>query len=317
MNGLQTWLFNFHWLRPMGFLLLIPIGIVWWFCVRNSGSQQPLSQQVSPHLLKHLVVNPAKQSRVQPSAVLLGLWLLGTVALAGPSWRREPSPFASDTSNLWVVLKLTPSMESNDVLPSRLERVRNKLHDLMQNRKGSATGLVVYSRSAHLVMPPTSDSGVIDEMLQSLDPGVMPGEGDALVNALTLVVEDIERDSVAASILVIADTCEHAQHPLLQNWRTSHRATVQWLAPVALDSSLAGLGVDKASDILNARLVRLTADDADIDQVANHAKSSLVASTTDPSARWRDDGYWLLWPIAIGVALWSRRGWSIASGSLT
>ncbi|TWT52959.1 hypothetical protein Pla22_05870 [Rubripirellula amarantea] len=317
MSGLLSWLADFHWLRPMGFWLLVPIAAVYWFCVRNNSLQQSLSDQVAPHLLKHLVVDGGKQTRLRPAEVLLGLWLLGTIALAGPSWRKEPSPFADDASNLWVILKLTPSMQSDDVLPSRLERVRNKLHDLMELRKGSATGLVVYSESAHLVVPPTNDSGVIVEMLQSLDPGVMPGEGDSLADALTLTAEHIKRDSVAASILVIADSAEDPQQASLQLWKKSYRVGLQWWVPIAPESNLAGLGIEEAAKILDVSLERLTPDDADIKVVAGHAKSSLVTSMTDPSAQWRDEGYWLLWPIGIGAAFWSRRGWSVASGGLS
>lgn len=312
MSNAYTLIAEFHWLRPSGFVLLVPVALIWWFCVCRSNSQRSLESQVAPHLLKHLVVQPETRSHWDPGTVLLGLWLVGTIALAGPSWRQEPSPFATDESNLWIVLKLTPSMESDDVLPSRLERVRNKLHDLMGLRKGSATGLVVYSESSHLVMPPTGDNGVIDEMLQSLDSSVMPGEGDSLTGAITMVAEHIERDSVAASILIVADAADTSQQSALRKWNDAHGIAIQWLVPIATESSLSGLGVAEAAEALDADVVRLSADDADIQQIAGRAKSAMVASITDPSARWRDDGYWLLWPIVIGAALWSRRGWSVA-----
>ncbi len=54
------------------------------------------------------------------------------VAMAGPSWEREPSPFADDTAGLVVLLKASTTMEATDVQPSRLERSKHKLRDLLE-----------------------------------------------------------------------------------------------------------------------------------------------------------------------------------------
>ena len=54
------------------------------------------------------------------------------VALAGPAWQREPAPFADDTAVLAIVLKVTPSMLTEDIQPTRLSRSVQKIHDLLR-----------------------------------------------------------------------------------------------------------------------------------------------------------------------------------------
>src|SRR5262249_62274616 len=102
---------------------------------------------------------------------------LGVVALAGPTWEREPAPFAEDRAVLAIVLKVTPSMQSQDVQPTRLARATEKIRDLLAQRPGAKTALFAYAGSAHRVMPLTSDSGIIEAFAAELAPGVVAGDG--------------------------------------------------------------------------------------------------------------------------------------------
>ena len=65
-------------------------------------------------------------------------------------------------------------MRSNDVLPTRLERARIKILDLVAARTGARTALIAYAGSAHVVIPPTTDIDVIKPFLEGLDPAIMP-----------------------------------------------------------------------------------------------------------------------------------------------
>ena len=39
--------------------------------------------------------------------------------------------------------------------------------------------------------------------------------------------------------------------------------------------------------------------------------ASHLAQASDPDAQWRDEGWWLLWPAALLMLLWFRRGWTM------
>jgi Ca-activated chloride channel family protein len=77
---------------------------------------------IAPHLLAPLVIRAGKTSLLRPEVMLLCALPLSILALAGPSWRQEPSPFAEDRAAAMVVLKIVPSMQASDLQPSRLER---------------------------------------------------------------------------------------------------------------------------------------------------------------------------------------------------
>jgi Ca-activated chloride channel family protein len=59
-------------------------------------------------------------------------------------------------------------------------------------------------------------------------------------------------------------------------------------------------------------VVRLSVDEADVQQVAQRAQSDFKAVAGSASGdRWRDAGYLLLPPIALLALFWSRRGWLV------
>lgn len=308
---------DFHFLRPGWLLLLLPSFGLWWQLVRAEDPRRDLGNEIAPHLLMHLVTRPEANSRLRPTRLLLALWLVGSIAIAGPSFRRQPSPFAEDNARLIIVVKMTPSMMTNDLLPSRLERVRTKLHDLLDLRRGAGTGLIAYSGSAHLVMPVTTDGAVIDHMLQSLDPSVMPTEGDNIVEALSLAAKQIEppqqvgQPPTAGSILLVTDGVEASQVTAMGRWRSKSSVSVQILAPLASDAALDRSGLAAAATTLGASIFRVTADDRDITSIASRADRAITTIANDDSIEWRDDGYLLVPILAVGMLFWCRRGWSV------
>ena len=133
---------------------------------------------IAPHLLEHLRVDAADRFRVRPIHLTSLAMLLGTLAVAGPTWDRELSPFAEDTAPLVIVLDVSQSMNAVDVQPTRLERAKQKVRDLLELRPGARTALVAYSGSAHTVLPLSDDATMFEAFLDGLDTDVMPRPGD-------------------------------------------------------------------------------------------------------------------------------------------
>jgi Ca-activated chloride channel family protein len=87
---------------------------------------------------------------------------------------------------LVIAIEVSDSMRSNDLQPTRLDRARFKVMDLVAARTGSRTALIAYAGSAHIVVPPSTDSEVLQPFLESLDPVIMPSPGANAGNVLPL-----------------------------------------------------------------------------------------------------------------------------------
>ena len=300
---------DFHFIRPFWLLSFIPLLLVWWGLVRRRDQVRRWQTMIEPHLLKHLLVGEQSKKLLRPINLLLILWLMTVIALAGPTWQKEPSPFLDNEAGLMVLLKVSESMENSDVQPSRLERAKQKSQDLLEIRQGASTGLIVYSGSAHLVMPITRDDRIINMMLEDITPELMPVEGDVLTDALKLADRMVGQSGLPGSLLVIADTVAPGQ----QTDQNAHEITfpVQFLSMLPDGSSL-DQGLLSLAKKLDARVERLSIDQADVQQIAGRAETK-QAEIVDPKQgeRWKDSGYLLLPLIGLAMLMWFRKGWAL------
>jgi len=298
---------EFHWLRPWWLLALIPCGGLIWRLYTLHDPILRWRQLIAPQLLPHLLIHAEQRHRASPLALLSVCWLLIVLALAGPTWQREPAPFGDDTAVLAIVLKVTPSMLAEDIQPTRLARSVQKIHDLLAQRPAAKTSLIAYSGSAHQVLPFTTDAAVLSSLAAELSPGVMPKEGDSAAAALRQAGQMIAHSGSRGWILWIADTVSSDQLAALQQPQTSPTAPATLLAVASYGPERQALM--NAATTLQLPVVNVTPDDTDVNKLAANTRFS--TSTESGGDRWRDSGYWLV-PILSALCLgWFRRGWMI------
>lgn len=298
-----------HLLRPLWLWALAPAFLIWlglWLLQDRVSAWKKL---IDPHLLEHLIVEREHRRRLRPIHLTLVLWLLCAIALAGPTWEREPSPFADDQAGLMVLLKASGTMEATDVQPSRMERAKHKLTDLLELREGAATGLIAYSGSAHLVMPLTRDRRIVTAMASEIGPEIMPVDGDALGEAIDGAARVFDRAGVPGSVLVIADAVSPSQVDALAT--AAPGLPVQFLAVSPRDAAL-DPGLQQAAQARNGRVVRLAVDQDDVERIARTAQTDFRPTPMDEAGEhWKDAGYLLIPVIALIALAWSRRGWVV------
>ena len=302
---------DFHFLRPWLLLALVPAAWLWWALRRGDDARQAWKGIVARHLLSHLLRGEERRSRFGPLELIACGWLVTVIAVSGPSWRRAPSPFADDTAALAIVVKVSPSMLTEDVQPSRLARATEKIHDLLARRAGTKTALIAYAGTAHVVMPLTTDGGIIDNFAEALDPRIMPAEGDAAAAALQLADRAL-RSAGSGSILWLADGVAPEQIAALAAWRRSSATPVRLLPPLLPGGELDA--VTAAARAADATLVRLAADDADVNTLAHDAKFSTVGGG-GAGDRWEDGGYWFTPAVALLLLVFFRRGWMVRTAA--
>jgi Ca-activated chloride channel family protein len=173
-------------------------------------------------------------------------------------------------------------------------------------------GLIAYSGSAHLVMPLTRDSRIVEQMAQALEPSVMPVQGEALADTLKLAQQQLERAGVPGSIVVMTDSIAASQLSALAGYRQAGGPPVQVLAMVGSRQAATANGLDTGARSLDASLELVTVDDSDVRRLAARATTNIAVAKADKlEARWRDEGYALVPLLVLVALLWARRGWSI------
>ena len=235
---------------------------------------------------------------------MLMAWLLAILAVAGPTWRLEPSPFADDASPLMILLKADASMAQPDPEPSRLERARLKIADLAEARKGQPLGLIAYAGSAHLVLPPTRDTGVVAQMAAEISPDIMPVPGDRLDLALREAARILDQGQQGGNIVVLADAVD-TDPAALQG--ISLNFPLQFLA-LNIQGTSEDDSLRAAARILDAGVEALDIKGGDVAAIVRHAARTPSAKQGEQGGRWQEAGYWLTPLLAVIVLASCRRG---------
>lgn len=303
MSGLAA----FTFLRPLALLALPVLAGLWLLLRHRAAAMEKPTPHVAPHLLAALTIGRAGRNRVAAPDLLLPAAMLMAVAAAGPAWRPAPSPFVSETAPLVIALDLSPSMAMTDLAPSRVERAKQKIRDLVAARAGGRTALVAYSGSAHLVMPLTEDPTVLLPFLEGLDPSIMPVEGRAASKALALAETLLAHEETPGSVLFVTDGIDPADIGAFPRGGSARAALV-----VAPDPGAEIADWARRADVAT---VTATVGDGDVAAVGRALASSLARAAA-ASGRLQDDGWILAIPAALLVLVWFRRGTTLRWGAL-
>ncbi len=307
MSEIGVILGAFHFIRPLLLLLLPAIAFLWWIVRRTRSRRDLPSAGIAPHLRAALTVGGSARRRLRPIDGVALTLTLATLGAAGPTWSRIPNPFVAQSAPVVVVLKVTPSMEETDVAPSRLERGKQKIRDLIALRAGARIALVAYAGSAHVAVPMTDDRSVMVAYLQGLTPDVMPKEGNRAADALVLAIDLLAKEPTPGGVLFVADALDASDVSALQ--------AVD--APVVTILSMLPEGTrDRGFDRLSGPVIPVTPNDTDlrkIDRSLDAAYRQAMLENADQP--WQDRAHWLAWPGALLALLWFRRGWTMQWGA--
>jgi len=328
---------SFHFLHPQWFWLLLPLPVLLWLW-RDPGRAGPAWERVCDRaLLPFLLVQPGGRTSRLPRWLLAAGWLLGVLALADPVWEQQPQPVFRSQEARVVVLDLSLSMLAADLAPSRLERARYKVADILRQSREGQTGLVVFAGDAFAVAPLTSDTDTILALLPPLEPALMPVQGSRVDLGLQQAAQLLQQAGLGrGEVLLVTDgfTGREALDAAGQLKAAGYRVSVLGVGTAEgapLPDGRGGYVRDaqgtivvpalEASDLRElaaaggGRYVAIRTDTADIDQLlldgAPHPGAA-VENTGLQTDVWQSRGPWLVLLLLPLAALVFRRGWLLA-----
>lgn len=235
MDGLG----DFHFLRPLWLLFILPLGALVYALWQRKRLQTGLETHISHSLLQHLTLASHTKVSHYPLIGLFIAWLVAVISMAGPTWEKLPQPVFESESAVIIALDLSPSMLAEDLKPSRIVRAHLKIQDLLQQRKEGVTALIVYAGEAHTVTPFTDDTQTISNLLATLTPGILPLPGSNPEMAIEVAKDLIQSSRITkASILLITDDIAE-----------SAVETISRSLPNTVDLSIIGVGTDSGAPI--------------------------------------------------------------------
>lgn len=200
---MEQFLTNFHFMRPWWLILLIiPLGFYWKY-FRSIRSKSSWENVCDRKLLNFLLIKGSSGQRRMLGWLSLVAFVSTIIAIAGPTWKKLEAPTMSPENPVMILLNLSSDMKNEDLAPSRLDRAKFKITDLLKGLKTAQTGLITYTDEPFLITPITDDVKIIENLLPIINFDIMPSNGDRLDRAINLAVEKFQNGGFFNGNIVI------------------------------------------------------------------------------------------------------------------
>lgn len=194
---------EFHFIRPWFLLSFIPFLVILYRLAKRGSSQNSWQQACDPHLLRALMTQVAKNYYWLSFWAIFLCGSLMIVALAGPAWQKLPQPSFAQKKATVIVLDMSDKMNAQDIKPSRLQRAKFKIEDLLKSQTEGQVGLVVFTKEAFLVSPLTKDKRTLNAFLAELSTNIMPVAGANIGSGLKMAAKLIKQASYPTGNIVL------------------------------------------------------------------------------------------------------------------
>ncbi len=154
-------------------------------------------KSVFKHILKFCIVMLALASLV--------------IALVNPKIGTKMETVKREGIDIVFAMDVSKSMLAEDVAPSRLEKSKQLVSQIINSLGSDRIGIVAYAGSAFPVLPITTDYGVAKMYLQGMNPGMVSSQGTSLDEAIKMATGYFDKDSKTSKLIImISDGEDHS-----------------------------------------------------------------------------------------------------------
>ncbi len=190
-------------------LLLIPVlAAIRFVMVRQQ--KKNLRKLGDPELVRELMPDV---SRFRP---MVKFWLLQAalalmiVMLARPQFGTKISHEKRTGIETIIAMDISNSMLAEDVAPSRLDRSKMMVENMVDNFSNDKIGLIVFAGDAFTQLPITSDYVSAKMFLSSIDPSMIAAQGTDIAKAISMATHSFtQQEGVGKAVIVITDGEDH------------------------------------------------------------------------------------------------------------
>ena len=163
-----------------------------------------------PELLKQLMPGISKYRPTVKFCLMLAALGLLIVMLARPQMGSKISHDKRQGIETIICLDISNSMLAEDVVPSRLDKSKMLIENMVDNFTNDKIGLIVFAGDAFVQLPITSDYVSAKMFLQNINPGLIQAQGTNIGQAIDLATKSFtQQKSVGRAIIVITDGENH------------------------------------------------------------------------------------------------------------
>ncbi|WP_345977085.1 VWA domain-containing protein [Sulfurimonas sp. HSL3-7] len=189
-------------LYPEFIYMMLPVLIVLFALLLTQSEVQ--EQLFSPKILEKLRVDTNRLSTRVRNFFYFLMFLFIIMALAGPVIEKGIAKVQVKDDAFFVALDISDSMLCDDIYPTRLERAKLTLLELLQAARSSQIGLLAFAKESYLLSPPTLDHRSIAFFLKGLQGTHISEQGTNILTLLKAADKLFAQDG-EKKLLIVSD----------------------------------------------------------------------------------------------------------------
>jgi len=99
------------------------------------------------------------------------------LSILGPSFGESKKEIEIVGKDIMIAIDLSESMNANDIQPSRLEKIKFELKNIVKEFYSDRIGIVMFSNDAFVQCPLTYDKNALNLFIETLNTGLVPNTG--------------------------------------------------------------------------------------------------------------------------------------------
>ncbi|MCX5868095.1 MAG: VWA domain-containing protein [Proteobacteria bacterium] len=286
---------------------------------------------LSPNLEPVLMGQISQTRRIWKSILLLAGMVFVFLSLLRPQWGYHWEDIQRRGSDIVIVLDVSKSMLAEDIKPSRLERARQKIKDLVGMMEGDRVGLVAFAGTAFIQCPLTLDYGALNMFLDYADTDLIPLPGTAIEKAIKESIKIFEpsgSSQAGRAVILITDGEDHEGDPVQSAEEAKKEGIRIYTIGIGQESGApipvsgeegGGFKKDKSGSLVISRLneevlqkialitggsyVHSVAGDIDLEKIYREGIRQEVSRTELKSTRRKRMEERFQWPLLLGIVL--------------
>lgn len=202
-------MFRFEEPAYLYLLILLPV-LAAFYLYSNYRRRKAIRRFGDPELMAQLMPDVSKY---RPDVKFWLVWAaigLFSVLLARPQFGSKLETVKRQGVEVIIALDISNSMLAEDVKPSRLEKAKRLVAQLVDRMENDKVGMIVFAGDAFTQLPITSDYISAKMFLETIDPSLISKQGTAIGAALNLGIRSFTpQEGVGRTIILITDGENH------------------------------------------------------------------------------------------------------------
>ena len=190
-------------------LLLIPLlALIRFFALRQRRGKLRAFGDIE--LLRSLMPDASKYRPAVKFWLLEAALALAIVMLARPQMGTKVSQEKRSGIEVIIALDISNSMKAKDVAPSRLDKSKLLVENLVESFTDDKVGLVIFAGDAFTQLPITADYVSAKMFLHNIEPSLISVQGTNIAEAINISLRSFtQEENVGRAVIVITDGEDH------------------------------------------------------------------------------------------------------------